>query len=178
MKEELTLRFPMLEDKDNWIEYYNEYLEDNNNLDPLNYSRYRTYEDFLIKIAKEECISKSTSKTVPTSSFLLIKDNQIIGHIFIHHMIDLDLLRSYEGHIGYGIRPVMRNKGYGTKMLGMALEKCRDLALKEVFISCDRENIASAKVIENNGGILLEEAYIPEENAIFRKYKIELSRDY
>lgn len=170
----LILRFPSLEDKEKWIEYYTEYLNDNHNLDPLNYSKYKNYEDFLIGIGKEECLIRTTTKTIPTSSYLLIENDKIIGHIFIHHLIDFQVLRDYEGHIGYGIRPSKRNKGYGTKMLSLALEKCRDLGLKEVFASCDIENIPSSKIIEKNNGILLEEKYIPEENAIFKKYKIVL----
>lgn len=171
---ELILRFPTLEDKEDFIEYYKEYLKDDPNSDPLNYSKYKNYEEFLIGIGKEECLIRTTTKTIPTSSYLLKKNNKIIGHIFIHHLIDLELLSDYEGHIGYGIRPSKRNKGYGTKMLELALEKCKDLSLDEVLISCKKDNIFSAKVIEKNNGILLEEAYIINENAIFKKYKIVL----
>ena len=165
---ELILRFPTLEDKDKFIEYYSEYLEDNPSSDPLNYSKYKNYEEFLIGIGKEECLIRTTSKTIPTSSYLLIENNEIIGHIFIHHLIDLEVLKDYEGHIGYGIRPNKRNKGYGTKMLSL------DLNISEIFISCKKENVPSAKVIEKNNGILLEETYIQEENSIFKKYKIVL----
>lgn len=171
---ELILRFPTLEDKDKFIKYYSEYLEDNPSSDPLNYSKYKNYEDFLIGIGKEECLIRTTSKSIPTSSYLLMENNEIIGHIFIHHLIDLKVLKDYEGHIGYGIRPNKRNKGYGTKMLSLALEKCKDLSLNEILISCKKENISSAKVIEKNNGILLEETYIQEENSIFKKYKIVL----
>lgn len=171
---DLILRFPRLEDKEKWLEYYKEYLNNNSNSDPLNYSKYKNYEDFLMGIGKEECLIRSTNKTIPTSSFILLDNDYIIGHIFIHHTVDPDLLRDYEGHIGYGIRPSKRNKGFGTKMLSLALEKCQDLRLTEIIISCDKENIPSAKIIEKNNGQLLEETYIPEENAIFKKYKIEL----
>lgn len=170
----LTLRFPTLEDKDKWLKYYNEFLEDNINSDPLNYSRYKNYEDFLIGIGKEECLVKSTSKTIPTSSYLLIEDDRIIGHIFIHHYIDSNLLRDYEGNIGYAIRPQERNKGYGTIMLSLALEKCKDLNIPEVLITCNKDNIPSSKVIEKNNGKLLEEVFIPEEDNILKKYKIIL----
>lgn len=170
----LILKFPTLEDKERFIDYYNEYLEDNSNSDPLNFSKYKSYEDFLTGIGKEECLIRATSKTIPTSSYLLIENNKIIGHIFIHHLIDLEVLREYEGHIGYGIRPSKRNQGYGTRMLSLALEKCKDLCLKEVFLSCKKENISSARIIEKNNGVLLEETYIIEENAIFKKYKIIL----
>lgn len=168
------LRFPMLEDKKQWLKYYQEFKKSDQTSDPLNYSKYKSYEDFLISIGKEECLIKSTSKIVPTSTYLLLDGKKIIGHIFIHHTLDLKFLKDYEGNIGYAIRPRMRNKGYGTKMLALALEKCRELNMPEVFISCVKENIASSKIIERNKGKLLYETYIPEENAIIKKYKITL----
>lgn len=178
MKKELTLKFPSLEDKEQWLEYYKEFQDDDLNSDPLNYSKYKNYEDFLIGIGKEECLIRSTKKSIPTSSYLLVKDDEIIGHIFIHHFIDLNLQKSYEGHIGYAIRPNKRKQGYGTKILNLALEKCKELNLHEILISCDKENIASEKIIERNNGELLEELYVPEENAIIKKYLIRLSMDY
>ena len=36
------------------------------------------------------------------------------------------------GAIGYGIRPSERNKGYGTKLLALLLEKCEEIGMKEV----------------------------------------------
>lgn len=172
--QELILRFPSLEDKDKWLEYYAEFLQDDINADPLNYSHYKTYEEFLIEIGKEECLLHSTKKTIPTSYYLLMSSDKIIGHIFIHHFIDLNVLSDYEGNIGYAIRPKERNKGYGTIMLKLALEKCRDLNIHEVLITCEKDNLASAKVIEKNHGELLEQIYIPLENSIFKKYKITL----
>ena len=102
---------------------------------------------------------KSTTKTIPTSSYLLVENNEIIGHIFIHHLIDLEVLREYEGHIGYGIRPSKRNQGYGTRMLSLALEKCKDLCLKEVFLSCKKD--ISVRVSKNSSNPLNEtEEYV------------------
>lgn len=172
--ENLILRFPTLEDKDNWLKYYRSFKKSNSDSDPLNYSKYKNYEKFLIDIGKQECLTKKAKKNIATSSYILLEKGNIIGHIFIHHYIDLSILKDYEGHIGYGIKPQKRNKGYGTKMLSLALDKCHDLGLKEVYISCDKNNIPSSKVIEKNNGKLLEEVYIPEENIILKKYKIVL----
>lgn len=40
------------------------------------------------------------------------------------------------------------------------------------MITCKENNIASSKVIENNGGVLKEILFIPEENCNFKKYWI------
>ena len=49
-----------------------------------------------------------------------------------------------------------------------------ELGLSDVMITCKKDNIASAKVIEANGGKLHEEVYIPEEDDIFKIYWINV----
>ena len=61
------------------------------------------------------------------------------------------------GHIGDGIRPSERRKGYATAMIGLALEECRKLGINKVLMTCDKTNIGSAKSIMNNGGVLESE---------------------
>lgn len=91
---------------------------------------------------------------VKATTFWLIENNEFIGEINIRHEL-VDHLLNYGGHIGYKIRYSKRRQGYGTKMLSMALPYCREiLKLKKVLITCDDENIGSAKVIEKNGGVL------------------------
>ena len=58
------------------------------------------------------------------------------------------------GHIGFGVRPSERNKGYATEMLTMALDECRQMKMEKVFIGCLDNNIGSAKTIEKCGGVL------------------------
>ena len=55
------------------------------------------------------------------------------------------------------IRLSERKKGYGTKILSFALEEFKKMGFKEVFGQSSKGNIASSKVIENNGGIFLDE---------------------
>lgn len=58
-------------------------------------------------------------------------------------------------------------------MLSLALIECLKFNIKEVLITCDKDNIASAKTIIKNGGILENE--IPEGNRITQRYWITLS---
>ena len=74
-----------------------------------------------------------------------------IGRLNLRHELTKSL---YEvgGHIGYEIRPSMRQQGYGKEILRLGLEKAREHGLQHVLITCDETNIGSKKIIEANGG--------------------------
>ena len=88
----------------------------------------------------------------------------------------MDSLLRYGGHIGYGIRYSKWNFGYGTKMLALALKKAKQMGLEKGLITCNDDNIGSAKVIENNGGILQDiiENVVDGKRIYTKRYWIEL----
>lgn len=90
---------------------------------------------------------------VPESEFWLIAGDDYVGTVKVRHRLN-DALREVGGHIGYYIRPPKRGRGYGKKILGLALKKARALGIKKVLITCDETNIGSRKIIEANGGML------------------------
>jgi predicted acetyltransferase len=89
--------------------------------------------------------------------------------IDIRHYLNDYLLR-IGGNIGYSVRASERRKGYAKEMLRLALLKCRKLDLEKVLITCFKHNIASAKTIIANGGILENE--ITDEDGITQRYWI------
>lgn len=76
-----------------------------------------------------------------------------VGAVNIRHALTENLCHT-GGHIGDGIRPSERRKGYATQMIGLALEECKKLGINKVLMTCDKDNIGSAKSIINNGGVL------------------------
>ena len=78
------------------------------------------------------------------------------------------------GHIGDGIRPSERGKGFATRMIALALEKCVELGLERVLMVCDQDNPASARTIVKNGGVL-ENEVMDEEGRWEQRYWIELT---
>lgn len=90
---------------------------------------------------------------VPSSSWWLVDDEEWLGEIRIRHS-DTPLLLRLGGHIGFGLRPSIRRKGVGTIMLELGLLKAKEMGLKKVLLTCDDDNIGSARVIEKNGGVL------------------------
>ena len=77
------------------------------------------------------------------------------------------------GHIGDGIRPSERRRGYATEMIRLALIECKKLGIKRVLMVCDKDNIGSAKSIVRNGGVL-ENEITDEDGTVEQRYWIEL----
>ena len=111
---------------------------------------------------------------VPSTTYWLVDDERrILGVLRLRHWLTPRLERVY-GHIGYDVRPSERRKGNGTIMLGLGLERARELGLKRVLVTCDVDNIASARIIEHNGGILENQVQPPGYDKPVRRYWIEL----
>ena len=110
--------------------------------------RFSSIEDWLEELNKRSCEDTVPKGLVPSSTYLGVreKDNYIVGMIDIRHYLN-EYLTQVGGHIGYGVRKTERNKGYAKQMLKLALEKCKELKIKKVLITCDEDNIASEKVI-------------------------------
>jgi predicted acetyltransferase len=60
------------------------------------------------------------------------------------------------GHIGYSVVPWKRQRGYATRALQLLLPQAREEGLAYVELTTDADNIASRRVIEANGGKLVE----------------------
>ena len=110
--------------------------------------RFSSIEVWLEELKKRSCEDTVPKGLVPSSTYLGVreKDNYIVGMIDIRHYLN-EYLTQVGGNIGYGIRKTERNKGYAKQMLKLALEKCKELKIKKVLITCDEDNIASEKVI-------------------------------
>ena len=57
-------------------------------------------------------------------------------------------------------------------MIGLALLECKKLGIQEVLMVCDKDNIGSAKSIQNNGGILENEVIV--DGVVEQRYWIKL----
>ena len=111
-------------------------------------NNFSSIKDWLEELKRRSSKATVPEGLVPSSIYLGIreKDNYIVGMIDIRHYLN-DFLKQFGGNIGYSVRKSERNKGYAKQMLKLALEKCRDLKMKKVLITCDEDNIASEKVI-------------------------------
>ena len=118
------------------------------NLDKLS-QRFDAFVEDLLGLAD---VTNQAKGWFPDRVFWLIEDNQYIGQASIRPELGTMYLVTYGGHIGYSIRPSRRRRGYGTKILALALAEARQLNMPRVLITCNSDNIASKKIIEANGG--------------------------
>lgn len=135
--------------------------------------RKNDYHDFENYI-KNLDIKETDKNTVASSTYFFLdgERNIFVGAVNIRHTLNDSLLLS-GGHIGDGVRPSERNKGIGTKMIASALQICKELGIKRVLMTCDKSNIASAKTIIKNGGILENE--VIADGTVEQRYWIENS---
>ncbi len=88
-----------------------------------------------------------------TSYFIVDKYDNLIGASSLRHHLTIEGLNTF-GHIGFGVRPSERNKGYGTEILKLMLKEARTKKIRNVLLGTETTNIASTKVIEKCGGKL------------------------
>lgn len=173
----MRLVFPDITYKDKAIEYIKEFYEYGSEINGsgslARFLRESTYEAWLKKILSDIDIANIPESKVPSLTYFYIReeDDKIVGMINIRLALN-DFLRTEGGHIGYSIRPTERRKHYATEMLAAALKVCDVIGIKEVLVSCYKNNPASAGVIRNCGGILKHEFYSKTFDETLQMYVI------
>lgn len=131
--------------------------------------------DFPALIAQLEGYSRGvgiTETMVEHSTYWLVdSENRVLGAVNIRHRLNEWLLHS-GGHIGYGIRPGERRKGYASEALHQALEIAKTMGIDRALVVCDKTNTGSARTIQKNGGQLENE--VEKDGAIMQRYWIEM----
>jgi predicted acetyltransferase len=110
---------------------------------------------------------------VPFSLHWLCEGDTFIGEASLRHQLNANLMRE-GGHIGYGIRPSRRGRGYGRRILALALLECRRVGIERALVTCLESNIASARIIEANGGVLEDAPLDPAGRGPLRRYWIDV----
>ncbi|MGN7764796.1 GNAT family N-acetyltransferase [Paenibacillus sp. 22594] len=164
---------PSIEYQDEYLAFYEEWKSSGESIVPWVVSRdpsdFEGMIQFLLENENREHIPENW---VPSSTYWLVSDDKrVIGAVNIRHDLT-EKLFNCGGHIGYGIRPTERQKGYATKLLAMALEKTKGLGIKKVLVVCDEGNIASEKTILNNGG-LPDTSFTEEDGNVVKRFWIE-----
>ena len=160
-------------DEIEFIEFVNEFKSANERFVPYSLNQKdKDFQTYIRRLQEESLGIDIPENWVPASTYFLVDEtHKIFGAVNIRHRLT-DNLMIEGGHVGYGIRPSVRNQGYGTKILKMALDILREMNVEDVLVTCDKDNIGSAKVIQNNGGKLDSE--IEKDEAIIQRYWIKI----
>ena len=114
---------------------------------------------------------------VPATFLVAEVAGQVVGRVSIRHELNAHLARE-GGHIGYGVRPGFRRRGYAVLILGQSLALAAALGLERVLVTCDDDNVGSATVIERAGGVL--ENVVPglDGSVDKRRYWVDLHAQF
>ncbi len=117
------------------------------------------FEAFLESARQCNDNSNRPAGAVPQEYRWLVEDDEVVGQVYFLHWANQENPED-DGQIDYLIRPSQRQKGYGTQILRLTLERLKQVGTTRVLISCDSQNIASQKIILANGGVF--ESEIPD----------------
>jgi predicted acetyltransferase len=130
----------------------------------------RGFQEYLTEIENSEKGINLKPNIVPQTTFWLVKDEEIIvGESRLRHRLTPDL-ELEGGHIGYAIRPSQRLQGNGTKILKLTLLEVKKIGLDKALVTCNKDNIGSAKIIQANGGVLDSEGISNYSQKMVQRY--------
>lgn len=94
---------------------------------------------------------------VPATFLVAEVDGQVVGRVSVRHQLN-PYLAEVAGHIGIGVLPGFRRRGYGTAILRQSLAVAASAGLARLLVTCDANNGGSIKVVKNCAGVLEEVA--------------------
>ena len=124
-----------------------------------------SYDEWLDTVSKNSCSKTVHPDWVLTDTFFAVRkaDHKIVGIIDLRYELN-DFLKDL-GNCGYSVRPTERKKGYATKMLKELCMIAKAHGLKRIQLSVEKDNVASIRTIEKNGGIYERSFCIGNEEA-------------
>ncbi|MHA0858483.1 GNAT family N-acetyltransferase [Paenibacillus sp. CMAA1364] len=172
--QDILLIQPSIELREEYMDFYNDWKQSSEDMVPWVIERdpteFEEMLDFLTKNEEEQFIPEGW--VLNSTYWLVVGNRKIVGAVNIRHGLT-DKLFNSGGHIGYGIRPSERQKGYASKLLTLALGKSKEIGIKNVLVVCDDHNVASRKTILKNGGVQ-DKDFVEEDGNVINRFWIKL----
>ena len=174
--EKFYLERPSMERKNEIIDYINEYEKYGSLINGTG-SLDRILEGDTFEEALDRCLNMENpefAKKVdrcPGKTFLLIRenDNKIVGSINVRWDLNEEMLR-FGGHIGYGVRPTERRKGYNKINFYLGLIEAKKIGLDKVMLDCDVNNLGSDNTLKAFDGKLERSEIDPSDGTLTNVY--------
>ncbi len=111
---------------------------------------------------------------VPETILWMVKEKEFIGVFNIRQRLNWHL-EKWGGHINFLIRPSMRGKGFGKKILRKGMPFACFLGVDKVLITVDPENKGAINTVESCGAVFQDETQETEQFPPRRRYWIDCS---
>lgn len=169
----LQIRRLTASDKEAFFEAVKNWTTDPGFVFARGYSPEMSFEAYLQILADCEAGKNMSENFVPDTSLFAFSNHEIVGRVAIRHRLN-DFLLNIGGHIGYGVIPNFRNRGFATQLLSAGLNEAKRIGIHRVLVTCDDTNVASIKVIEKSGGVLENKIEAGPGLPLKRRYWIDL----
>lgn len=137
----------------------------------LGYDETLTWTEFLRYVDDQRRGLVRSTYRVRGDQLVADVDGEIVGRASIRFELN-DFFLKEGGHVGYGVAPDHRRKGYATEILRQAIVVARAEGVGRVLVTCDEDNVGSRRVIETIGGVL-ESIVTTDDGRRLRRYWIE-----
>ena len=108
-----------------------------------------------------------------TSYFVTDESGRLVGAASLRHYLTVEGFNTW-GHIGYGVRPSERRKGYAVQILKLMLEEAKAMKIPRALIGVHEGNTGSWKTVEKCGGTLENTVLAEGDPEPIRRYWIDL----
>ncbi len=180
--EKIFLEIPTINRKQEALDYLTENIKYNSDLNGTGGMEMclfgATYEEWLLELSKKENIEYLKKiNHCQSKTFFVVRDSddRIVGMLNIRYNISKDKLKTWASHIGYGIRPTERQKGYAKIALYLGLLEEQKLGEEKVLLICTVDNIGSNKTILSLGGKLEKTKFDKYDNTMTNYYWINVN---
>jgi len=172
---------PSIERKNEIIEYLDEFVKYGSDINGSG-SLDKIYDGYTFEQALDRCLKMEDEEYAKSvgrcqgKTFLLIResDNKIVGTINVRWNLSEEMLQ-FGGHIGYGIRPTERRKGYNKINLYLGMIEAKKVGLEKVMLDCDVNNLGSDKTLKALGGKLERTEIDPSDGILNNVYWFDVN---
>ena len=137
-----------------YIEAAYEYIKDGRYEKSFVLNMEADFEGYVKKLKTEKDVAhqkyQEWVEPVPETVLWLVKDDLYIGSVCIRHRLNWHL-EKWGGHIHYTIRPSMRGKGFGKKILRKAIPYASHLGVEKALITIITDNNAAEHILKSFG---------------------------
>ncbi len=109
---------------------------------------------------------------MPETVVWLVKDGDYIGTVDIRHRLNWHL-EKWGGHVHFVIRPSMRSKGFGKKILKKAMPIINYLGIDKALLTLAPDNETAIHIVESCGGVFEDETTQTDKFPAMRRYWLD-----
>jgi predicted acetyltransferase len=109
--------------------------------------------DYLALLERQQRGQDLPATHVPSTFLVAEIGGEIVGRAYLRHRLN-DRLCLEGGHVGYGVRPQFRRRGYAVEILRQSLAVLAAMGIEEALVTVDEGNVSSRRTVERCGGRL------------------------